>query len=513
MFPPARLLGTLLCTLAVAGIWPGIAAAQSTTYAYVANSGSGTVTPVNLSTMKALSPIHVGSSSYKPSAIAVDPSGTYAYVANSGNDSVSVIAMATNTDMATISLPIGSIPVSLAVTPNGKHVYVANEGNSTVSVINVDSISPGADTVGANVKLPSGAAPTAVRITPNGELAYVVDNGIAGITPIKITSGNSTGPTFYGVGSNPWDLAISGDGSTGYVSSSTAGDVVAFSIPADGVTKVFSAGQVPTAIALSGTSSFMYVANKESKNISSINLSSGSSGTIGLPGSYAATDVATWTNGSGTPYLFATIPNGSSAGILDPINLNTGASGAAITVGKHPAAIAIGTAWQTTNTTSYDLGTLGTKSKTTPTSTIVVGGSHHRRHHRRHLRGRTVKLGNHKVRLKPIVHGKIRKRHGHLCVAPKAKLIFKLTIHRRHHGRKTKVKREELFLGHHRKASKRHGKIKVKLNHLHRGRHAVIAKLKFNVRHTRHVRRNGHIVRVHHMVHRHKRIKLKFHVC
>lgn len=506
--------------LAISGVLTGTAEANTVTYAYVANSGSGTVTPVNLSTMKAGADISLGGKSYAPTSIAIAPDGSYAYVANSGNDSVSVIAMNTNTALATIQLPIGSIPISLAVTPNGKKVYVANSGNNTVSVISVNSLSPGADTVSKEIELPENASPISIAITPNGEIAYVVDNGIDAVTPIEITNGDELGPTFYGVGGNPWAIAISSDGTTGYVSSSTAGDVVPFSIPADGIKKQISVGQTPTLISISASTDFMYVANKGSKNISAVNLANNAKTQIGLPGSYPATGLATWTNSSNQTYVLAAITGSGGSGVLDPINAATGASGTEISVGNNPAAVAIGTSWKATSTTPYNLSTVGSASITSS------DGTTHHRHRRRHyrLRSHGKRVGNYRVKLTPSVrHGRVRRKHHHLCVPPKAKLIFKLSAHRvrRHHraGRNLRVReRGEALLLHHQRhaerlARKRHGRIAVRIKHLKRGKYTVVAALVFTGHLTEHLRRHGRLVRIRHRVHLRRRIKLGFHVC
>ncbi len=58
----------------------------------------------------------------------------FAYVVNSGDGTVSVIDTATNTVVGT-PIPVGREPYGVAVTPDGKHAYVANRGSNNVSVI------------------------------------------------------------------------------------------------------------------------------------------------------------------------------------------------------------------------------------------------------------------------------------------------------------------------------------------------------------------------------------------
>ena len=62
--------------------------------AYVVNSGSNTVTPINTATGTPGRPIPVGEG---PEAIAITPNGKTAYIVNSLSDTVTPITTATNT--------------------------------------------------------------------------------------------------------------------------------------------------------------------------------------------------------------------------------------------------------------------------------------------------------------------------------------------------------------------------------------------------------------------------------
>ena len=58
----------------------------------------------------------------------------FAYVTNSGVGTVSVIDTPTNKVVGT-PITVGTTPAEAAVAPDGKHVYVANFRDGTVSVI------------------------------------------------------------------------------------------------------------------------------------------------------------------------------------------------------------------------------------------------------------------------------------------------------------------------------------------------------------------------------------------
>ncbi len=96
--------------------------------AFVVNSASATVTPINLAKRRAGKPIRVGK---HPLAIAVAPDGKTAYVANSGSGTVTSIDTATWRPGPPI--PVGHDPQAIAVMPDGKTAYVANTGSGTVT--------------------------------------------------------------------------------------------------------------------------------------------------------------------------------------------------------------------------------------------------------------------------------------------------------------------------------------------------------------------------------------------
>lgn len=123
-----------------------------------------------------------------------------AYVASTGSSSVTPIDTQTNTPGTTISA--GSGPQWLAITPNGKTAYVSDVGSGTV--IPIDTA-----TNTAGTPIPVGDAPEWVAITPDGKTAYVTDNSSNTVTPID-TQTNKAGPPIP-VGTNPAGIAITPD--------------------------------------------------------------------------------------------------------------------------------------------------------------------------------------------------------------------------------------------------------------------------------------------------------------
>src|SRR5262249_34390729 len=91
--------------------------------AYVANSLEGTVSVVDLNTLRVTRTITVGA---EPMAVAVSPNGTRAYVANSASNNLMVIASAADAVAAPVDLSApGTGPRSIAITSDGNTIFVA----------------------------------------------------------------------------------------------------------------------------------------------------------------------------------------------------------------------------------------------------------------------------------------------------------------------------------------------------------------------------------------------------
>ncbi len=196
-----------------------------------------------------------------PAGVAFTPDGSTAYVINTGSDTVSVIDVASGTVTSTI--PVGPGPNGVAFTPDGSTAYVTNTASDTVSVITVAS-----GTVTSTITV--GSEPVGIAFTPDGSTAYVTDNGFRTVSVIDVASGTVT--STITVGSHPYGVAFTPDGSTAYVTNDGSDSVSVISVVSGTVTSTIPAGSNPTGVAFTPDGSTAYVTNYGSHTVSVINV-------------------------------------------------------------------------------------------------------------------------------------------------------------------------------------------------------------------------------------------------
>src|SRR2546428_117434 len=108
--------------------------ASAAPVAYVANSGNGSVSVVDVETNAVLSTMPLGTN---PFGVAVDPSGARVYATNRDDGTISVIDPAAETVVATVD--VGSSPTGIAVDASGRRLYVANRGSDSVTVLDTST--------------------------------------------------------------------------------------------------------------------------------------------------------------------------------------------------------------------------------------------------------------------------------------------------------------------------------------------------------------------------------------
>jgi YVTN family beta-propeller protein len=289
-------------------------------YAYVTNSGDGSVSVFETSGNASVGAIHLGG---EPVDVVISPDGTRAYVANKGNGTVALINTATN--VVTGNIVVGKEPLGIAASPDGSRVYVANSGDGTVSVIDTPTSSVIATIV-------VGKEPDGVAVTPDGARILVAQRS-GGVSIVDTATSAVVGLVSDPLA--PSRLAVGPTGGRGFVTDSAAASVTAFD-PLSG--SVFGApipvGSKPAGIAIGPSGKLAYAASPIEGTLTPINTSAGSpqSPISGFPG---ATGVAIRPDGL---QGYVTDGTGSTVSILDTTRE---AAIGAIPVGSKPTAIAV----------------------------------------------------------------------------------------------------------------------------------------------------------------------------
>ena len=188
-------------TLAAGNTPFGSAVTPDGSHLYVANSGSGTVSAIDVETGTAVL-IPTGNS---PWDVAMGRDGRFAYVTNRDDDNVAVIDTVSNTVITHVN--VGDAPEGLAVNPDGSRLYVAVKGSDLVAVIDTDW-----NTVIGTI---SGIDATYIAFTPDGTNAYVTSFDLGTVSVVD-TSEYTVVDTIT-VGTGLVGVAINGDGSRAYL--------------------------------------------------------------------------------------------------------------------------------------------------------------------------------------------------------------------------------------------------------------------------------------------------------
>ncbi len=288
--------------------------------AFVVNSGSGTVTPINLATRRPGPAIRVG---HDPRTIAITPSGQTGYVVNAGSGTVTPINLATRRPGPAIR--VGHDPQAMAITPDGQTGYVVNVGSGTVTPINLATRRPGP-------AIRVGQDPRAIAITPSGQTAYVLDWGSAEVTPISTATGRPARP--IPVGSYPFSAALSPDGRTLYVASYGSDTVTPITVATGRAGRAIPVGQAPDALAVSSGGGKVYAVGGDSDTVTPIATATGHAGPA-IPVGYSPAAIAIGRSGR-TAYVVNTI-----SGTVTPVSTRTGRTGPPIPIGTYSYPLAI----------------------------------------------------------------------------------------------------------------------------------------------------------------------------
>ena len=155
--------------------------------AFVSNSGSGTVSIVDVGRRRVVARFETGSGA---AGLALHPNRKQIWVANSGSNSISVIDLTSFKELAEFAA--GSSPACLTFTEGGRFMVCSNRDGSSLSIFNGESLKvvrelvlvpPGSRSVEAELArgedlagvsdLVRGCRPVDLLLDPGGTLLYV----------------------------------------------------------------------------------------------------------------------------------------------------------------------------------------------------------------------------------------------------------------------------------------------------------------------------------------------------
>jgi 6-phosphogluconolactonase (cycloisomerase 2 family) len=296
-------------------------------YAFVADSGAGTVTSfliddLNDATAGALtqigSPVAADANPCpNPSAIAVNPAGTYVFTANNGTADVSIFSVTPGTGAVALigsqlALPAASFTGSIAgttltVTAISAGTLAAGSnvngcgvaGETTITAILTGTGGIGTYTVTntqtvASEAMNSGSTPTGIAVDPSGAFVLVTDSAGGGAGALLVYQFNAIAQTLTQVTGSPFSMDAAPGSSPSSVAVDPA-DLYVFGTnqfrPADGLTGFginttsgFLTPQTPSQIATGNDAiwlsidpldRFVYVSNSSDGSVSGYNIGSG----------------------------------------------------------------------------------------------------------------------------------------------------------------------------------------------------------------------------------------------
>ncbi|MFI4889304.1 MAG: beta-propeller fold lactonase family protein [Steroidobacterales bacterium] len=215
----------------------GTTGAATGRFAYVANSGAGTISAYAIDpTSGAMTPVS-GSPITVPGSTAlyqaqIDPSDSYLYVVDVAADKLFGFLINQSTGLLTpvsgSPYATGKTPVSLAFDGTGTYVYVANYGDSTISAYAL-TVASGALTAlsGSPYAIP-GTSPAPRQIARSGDYLFSANFNANSVQVFAIAAG--TGELTSGIGGSsfatdaqPHSLAINPAGTVLYTANNGAG--------------------------------------------------------------------------------------------------------------------------------------------------------------------------------------------------------------------------------------------------------------------------------------------------
>lgn len=271
---------TLVATIPVGKTPRGLVVSPNGRKAWVANHGDGTVTVLDLRTLKAGKTIRHGqlekprslalspdggrlvvtseasrrlllvdavkdvvvrsvtTTQSEPRAVALARSGSRAWVAHRSADVLTILDVPALKTLRTIK--VGAGPEGVALSPNERFMLVTLADAGMVAVIDIARLT-------VATTLPAGQKPAAIVFRPKSSMALVANRGSDDVTALDVASRQvvATIP----VGRQPSGLAINDRGTRAFVANSGSNSVSVIALPGLEVSATIATGAAPAAAA------------------------------------------------------------------------------------------------------------------------------------------------------------------------------------------------------------------------------------------------------------------------
>jgi YVTN family beta-propeller protein len=254
-----------------------VAASSTRNEAYVVNQGAadgnGSLSVIDTGNNSVAATIGLH---HKPVSIDLDPGGDLAYVANSGSNTISIVDLKARREVTIIGA--GEEPVEARVSPDGRTLVVPNRTGNSVTVLDAAARPPARSVRAVFVGCPG--ASDAV-ILPDSSKAFVACSGGHQLMAILLArpAGNPPLPdrleAILDVGRAPMQLALKPDGGELFVSNSLSDSISEVVTGTDDVGGAYMIGDDPVRGLVSNNNALLYVSDHHSTYVTVYSIDDG----------------------------------------------------------------------------------------------------------------------------------------------------------------------------------------------------------------------------------------------
>jgi YVTN family beta-propeller protein len=257
----------------------GVTANPKRNEVYVVNSGSvgtnGSISVIDTEKNAVVATIPVQK---QPYFLDLDAAGDLAYVANSGSNSVSIVDLKTRREIGIAGA--GEGPGLARISPDGKSLVVTNRTGNSVSILGG---SGGAGSWQVRKVIEGCPGATNALILPDSSKAFVTCSGGHQVMVIALArAGSANSPAradaleaLLDVGHSPVHLALKPDGGEIFVSNFDSDSISEIEITTNDVSGTYLMGSHPVNGLVSEDNSLLYVSNFRSQELSVYSIADG----------------------------------------------------------------------------------------------------------------------------------------------------------------------------------------------------------------------------------------------